>query len=88
MPEEYVIKVTKRDKDSLRHPSLQSFLVKAEAAGAPYWTHTISNIIEQIYEQNNWEDSEAKEEEVEQQGLVLQDREQELPIHSQNRNHD
>ena len=68
MPEEYVIKITKRDKDSLRHPSLQTFLVEAEAAGAPYWTHTISNIIEQVYEQNN---RETEEEESQQQGAFL-----------------
>jgi len=51
--DEYVIKLTPRMKDSLRADSLQPWLIKAEADGQPYWTHTIANIIEQVCEQNN-----------------------------------
>ena len=54
MPDEYVIKLTPREKHSLKADSLQQWLVKAEGELSPYWTHTLSNVIEQIHEQNNY----------------------------------
>ena len=51
--EEYTVKLTPRMKDSLRGAGLQQWLIKAEADGHPYWTHTLSRMIEQVCEQNN-----------------------------------
>jgi hypothetical protein len=51
--DEYTVKLTPRMKDSLKSDSLQRWLVRAEADGHPYWTHTIAQIIEQVCEQNN-----------------------------------
>ena len=51
--EEYVIKLTPRMKDSLKSESLNQWLVKAESECSPYWTHALSEIIEQVCEQNN-----------------------------------
>lgn len=76
MPEEYVIKLNRREKDSFKCSTFQEFLMKAESNGHPYWTHSIKNIIEQINEQNNTQNK--KEEEPSQ--LELQDNGQELPI--------
>ena len=69
MPEEYVIKLTQREKDSLKCSTFQEFLIKAESEGHPYWTHSIKNIIEQINEQNNTK----QEQEEECSQLELQD---------------
>ena len=69
MPDEYVIKLTQREKDSLKCKTFQEFLIKAESNGHPYWTHAIKNITEQIHEQNN--NKKAKEKRYSQ--LELQD---------------
>lgn len=61
MPEEYVIKITQREKDSFKCPTFQEFLIKAEASSHSYWTHSIKNIIEQINEQNNTKTQEQEE---------------------------
>lgn len=53
MPEEYVIKLTRRQKDSLRNKGLREMILKAEAESQPYWTHCLMSVLDQIAEQNN-----------------------------------
>lgn len=53
MADEYVIKLTPRMRDSLKNKDIQKWLIEAEKSTHPYWTHVMSDVIEQICEQNN-----------------------------------
>jgi len=53
MPEEYVIKLTRRQKDALRNKGLREMILKAEAESHPYWTHCLASVLDQIADQNN-----------------------------------
>ena len=53
MPEEYVIKLTRRQKDSLRNKGLKQMILDAENKDAPYWTYSLMVVLDQIAEQNN-----------------------------------
>jgi hypothetical protein len=49
---EFVLKLTPRQVDALKNPSLQKWIVKAESESAPYWTFVLSDVLEQIESQN------------------------------------
>ena len=49
---EFVLKLTPRQVDALKNPSLQKWIVKAESNDAPYWTFVLSDVLEQIGSQN------------------------------------
>ena len=53
MPEEYVVKLTRRQKDALRNKGLANMIMEAEAKDSPYWTHCLMVVLDQIAEQNN-----------------------------------
>ena len=52
MPEEYTVKLTRRQRDSLKDEGLKAMLLEAEAKAHPYWTHTCMVLIDQVLEQN------------------------------------
>jgi hypothetical protein len=54
MPQEYVVKLNRRQRDALvRNRSLKEFIMTAEADQHPYWTHCLVDLLEQIADQNN-----------------------------------
>ena len=53
MPEEYVIKLTRRQKGALRNKGLRDMIMEAEKVDHPYWTHCLMVVLDQIAEQNN-----------------------------------
>jgi len=53
MPEEYTIKLTRRQKDALRNKGLAKMIMEAEAKDSPYWTHCLMVVLDQIADQNN-----------------------------------
>lgn len=53
MPEEYVIKLSRRERDSLLSSrDIKAAIMNAEARSHPYWTHAMVNVLDQIAEQN------------------------------------
>jgi hypothetical protein len=52
MPDEYTVKLTRRQRDSLKDDGLKAMLMEAEAKAHPYWTHTVMVLIDQVLEQN------------------------------------
>ena len=54
MPQEYVVKLTRRQRDALvRTRALKELIMTAEANEHPYWTYCLVDLLEQIAEQNN-----------------------------------
>jgi hypothetical protein len=53
MPEEYTVKLTKRQKSALRNKGLKAMIMEAERKNQPYWTHCLMVVLDQIADQNN-----------------------------------
>ncbi len=53
MPEEYIVKLTKRQKNALRNKGLKAMIMEAEGRDHPYWTHCLVEVLDQIADQNN-----------------------------------
>jgi hypothetical protein len=53
MPEEYTVKLTKRQKSALRNKGLKAMIMEAERKDQPYWTHCLMVVLDQIADQNN-----------------------------------
>ena len=54
MPQEYVVKLTRRQRDALvKTRALKELIMTAEANEHPYWTYCLVELLEQIAEQNN-----------------------------------
>jgi hypothetical protein len=64
MPEEYVVKLTQRQKDALRSKGIRRMILEAETKDHPYWTHCLVDLLDQVAEQNNTETNVKKEGEL------------------------
>ena len=64
MPEEYVVKLTQRQKDALRSKGSRKMILEAETKDHPYWTHCLVDLLDQIAEQNNRETNVKKKGEL------------------------
>jgi hypothetical protein len=60
MPEEYTVKLTRRQKDALRNKGLAKMIMEAEAKDSHYWTHCLMVVLDQIADQNNTKRKESE----------------------------
>ena len=52
MPDEYVLKLTRRQRDALKSEDLKAMIMEAEAKSHPYWTRALMALLDQIMDQN------------------------------------
>ena len=52
MPDEYVIKLTRRQRDSLKAEDLKTMIKEVGAKSHPCWAHALMALLDQVLDQN------------------------------------